>query len=177
MLGPAKGTGNEMAQWILKANGKVIPRRSSPQSGWRHSPTEKKREIFNGFIERRWGISTTPPKPTSKNSDDNEFEEYKDDDEAKRVIPDMEDTVNINGKLLNQHAAYDKILLSEVSLQLGENMSDRKVTKRVLVGLDGTVAGTYDTNPCLNTMIYMKLNPLMGNSKNTQQMLLLISGF
>jgi hypothetical protein len=27
VLGPAKGEGNEMAQWILKANGNVVPRR------------------------------------------------------------------------------------------------------------------------------------------------------
>lgn len=28
VLGPAKGKGNEMAQWILKANGKVVLRRT-----------------------------------------------------------------------------------------------------------------------------------------------------
>ena len=28
VLGPARGEGNEMAQWVLKANGKVVPRRS-----------------------------------------------------------------------------------------------------------------------------------------------------
>ena len=28
VLGPARGDGNEMAQWILKANGRVVPRRS-----------------------------------------------------------------------------------------------------------------------------------------------------
>ena len=28
VLGPARGVGNEMAQWILKANGRVVPRRS-----------------------------------------------------------------------------------------------------------------------------------------------------
>ena len=28
VLGPARGTGNEMAQWILKPNGRVVPRRS-----------------------------------------------------------------------------------------------------------------------------------------------------
>ena len=28
VLGPARGPGNEMAQWILKANGRVVPRRS-----------------------------------------------------------------------------------------------------------------------------------------------------
>jgi hypothetical protein len=49
--------------------------------------------------------------------------------------------------------AYDKILHSEVSLQLGENMTVGKVTKRA-IGPDGTVAGTYDENPYLNTMIY-----------------------
>ena len=156
VLGPAKGAGNEMAQWILKANGNVVPRRSSRplKVDELHSPTEiKKREIFNGLIERRWGTSINPPKPSSENSDDNEFEEYEDEDEAKRVIPNIEDTVDINGKLLNQSPAYDKILHSEVSLQLGENMSVGKVTKRAL-GPDGIVAGTYDENPCLNTMIY-----------------------
>jgi hypothetical protein len=38
VLGPAKGEGNDMAQWILKANGNVVPRRT-------HRPlkTEEKR--------------------------------------------------------------------------------------------------------------------------------------
>ena len=29
VLGPACGTGNEMAQWILKSNGQVVPRRTA----------------------------------------------------------------------------------------------------------------------------------------------------
>ena len=28
ILGPARGFGNEMAQWVLKSNGKVIPRQT-----------------------------------------------------------------------------------------------------------------------------------------------------
>ena len=155
VLGPAKGAGNEMAQWILKANGNVVPRRSSrPLTVAEiHSPTEiKKRNIFDGLIERRWGTSINPPKLLN-DLDDNEFEEYEDDDESRRVVPDIEDSVDANGKLLNQEPAYDKILRSEVSLQLGEHMSIGKVIKRAL-GPDGTVAGTYDENPCLNTMIY-----------------------
>ena len=28
LLGPARGVGNDLAQWILKANGRVVPRRS-----------------------------------------------------------------------------------------------------------------------------------------------------
>ncbi len=157
VLGPARGEGNEMAQWILKANGKVVPRRSSrPLTVAEvHSPTEiRKRSIFDGLIERRWGTSINPPKQTdAENLDDIEFEEYEDEDEPKRVIPDIEDTVDATGKLLNQQPAYDKILHSEVSLQMGESMTVGKVTKRAL-GPDGTVAGTYDENPCLNTMIY-----------------------
>ena len=71
-----------------------------------HSSTEiKKRKIFNQLIERRWGISINPPKPSSENSDDNEFEEHKDEDETKRVILDIEYTVDIHGKLLNQKPA------------------------------------------------------------------------
>ncbi len=64
VLGPAKGEGNEMAQWVLKANGNVVPRRSSRplKVDEIHSAMElKKRAIFDGLIERRWGTSINPP--------------------------------------------------------------------------------------------------------------------
>jgi hypothetical protein len=161
VLGPAKGEGNEMAQWILKANGYVVPRRSSRplKVDEIHSATElKKRQIFDALIERRWGTSINPPilplqNPIEGDLDDNDFEEYEDNDEPKRIVPDIEDTVDANGRLLNQQPAYDKILHSEVSLQLGDGMAVGKVTKRA-IGPDGTIAGTYDENPVLNTMIY-----------------------
>ena len=78
----------------------------------------------SGTIERRWGASIILPKPiSSENSDDNEFEEY--EDEAMRVIPDIEDTVGVNGKLLNQQPVYNKMLHSEVShLQLGDTIHE-----------------------------------------------------
>ena len=47
ILGPATGEGNEMAQWVLKANGNVVPRRTarSLHVDELHSPQEvKKRE-------------------------------------------------------------------------------------------------------------------------------------
>ena len=56
VLGASKGKGNEMAQWILKANGNVVPRQSPrPLTvAELHSPTERKtREIFNKLIQRR----------------------------------------------------------------------------------------------------------------------------
>ena len=53
-----------MAQWILKANGRVVPRRSLRplKVDEIHSPVEiKKREVFDKLIERRLGTPMTPP--------------------------------------------------------------------------------------------------------------------
>jgi hypothetical protein len=120
-----------------------------------HSVTEiKKREMFDGLMKRRCGTSINPPKyADSKDTDDNEFSECEDDDEPKRTVPDVEDAVDANGKLLNQQPVHKKILQSEVSLQLREGMTVGKVTKRAL-GPDGTVTGTYDENPMLNTITH-----------------------
>jgi hypothetical protein len=49
VLGPTRGEGDEMCQWILKANGKVVPRRSVRplQTAEIHSPSELvKRQVF-----------------------------------------------------------------------------------------------------------------------------------
>ena len=50
VLGAAREAGNEMAQWILKVNGRVVPRRSFRplRDDEIHSPVEiKKREVFD----------------------------------------------------------------------------------------------------------------------------------
>ena len=93
------------------------------------------------------------PPPVPKDDAELVFDEYKDDDESKQVVPDVEDTVDATGKLLNQQPAYDRIINTEVALQLEEEVTTGKVTRRVL-GPDGQVAGTYDDNPFLNTIIY-----------------------
>ena len=79
-------------------------------------------------------------------------EEYEDEDDLKRTVPNIDDTVDANGKLFNKHPEYDNILCSEVYLQMGESMTVGRVNKRAL-GTDGTVAGTYDENLCLNKMV------------------------
>ena len=144
-----------MAQWVLKANGNVVPRRTArPLTvAENHSATElKKRGTFDALVEKRWGTSMSPP-PVPKDDNESVFDEYEDDDEYKRVVPDVEDTVDVTGKLLNQHPAYDRIINAEVALQLEEEVTTGKVTRRAL-GPDGQVAGTYDDNPFLNTIIY-----------------------
>ena len=68
VLGPARGEGNEMAQWILKANGNVIPCRTlRPLTvAEQHSDSEiQKCKVFDALIEGRWGTSINPP-PTQR---------------------------------------------------------------------------------------------------------------
>jgi hypothetical protein len=38
-----------------------------------------------------------------------------------RVVPEIEDTVDANGRLLDQQPTYDRIINAEVHLQLGDN--------------------------------------------------------
>jgi hypothetical protein len=79
-----------------------------------HSVTElRKREIFNGLIERRWGTSINPPIVSVVSDTGNSSDEFEDEDEAARIVPDIDGTVDAKGKLLNQQPAYVKILHSE----------------------------------------------------------------
>jgi hypothetical protein len=69
VLGPAKSEGNEMAQWILKANGNVVPHCTvrSLQVDKVHSPNEiEKRESFDELIEGRWAHPSTRQKSKTK---------------------------------------------------------------------------------------------------------------
>ena len=152
VLGPARGAGNEVAQWILKANGRVIPRRSLRplKLDELHSPVEiKKRQVFDELIKRRWGSPMTP----SNTQQQTVFEKYKYHEQQGQPTLEVEDIVDSTGKLINQQPAYDQIINAEVQLQLGEEMITGKVTQRT-IGPDGQVTGTYDNNPYLNSIIY-----------------------
>eukprot|EP00957_Ditylum_brightwellii_P069945 5311835-Ditylum_brightwellii.AAC.1 len=61
----------------------------------------------------------TPPKCKELDTD-HFYEEYKDDDEPARMTPDIEDSVDVTGRLLNTMPAYGLLLNAEVSLQLGD---------------------------------------------------------
>ena len=152
VLGPARGAGNEMAQWILKTYGRVVPRRSLRPLNIDelHSPFEtKKREVFDELIKRRWGSPMTP----SNTQQQKVFKKYEDHEQQQQPTLEVEDIVDSTGKLINQQPAYDQIINAEVELQLGEEMVTGKVTQRT-IGPDGQVTGTYDNNPYLNSIIY-----------------------
>ena len=100
-------------------------------------------------------MSINPPKTQTTNDDKNEndFEEYGDDDEEPRLIPEIEDCTDANGRLLDQQPTYDKLINAEVLLQQADSRVSGKVKRRAL-GPDGTTTGTYDDNPQCNTVIY-----------------------
>ena len=156
VLGPARGEGNEMAQWILKANGNVVPRRTPRKltvAEIHSAEEEKKRKVFDALIERRWGTAFNPPNSQTTTSSDSNFEEYGDDDEDPRVVPETTEAVDSTGRLLDQQPAYDTLINAEVQLQLEDQMALGMVKRRAL-GPDGTTVGTYDENPYLNSVVY-----------------------
>ena len=141
-----------MAQWILKTNGRVVPRRSLRplKVDELHSPVEiRKREVFDELIKRRWGSPMTP----SNTQQQKVFEKYEDHDQQEQPTLEVEDIVDSTGKLINQQPTYDQIINAEGQLQLGEEMVTDKVTQRT-IGPNGQVTGTYDNNPYLNSIIY-----------------------
>ena len=65
ILGPAKGEGNEMAQWVLKPNDRVVPRRTARPLNDAEFFSEvaiRKRKIFDALIEEKLGTSMIPQK-------------------------------------------------------------------------------------------------------------------
>ena len=142
-----------MAQWVLKANGNVVPRCSLRplQTAEIYSDSEKKkRELFNKLIYERHGDSINVVLP---NTDRPVTERYEDGDEPARPIPDIEETVDANGRALNQLPAYDRLLNAEVQLQHDNRVTTGKVKHQAL-GPDGNMDGKYDNNPTLNSIMY-----------------------
>jgi len=158
VLGPARGEGNEMCQWVLKGNGKVVPRRSvrplNPSEI--HSEVEiRKRKVFDGLIERRHGTSINPPKPMKGEPETNEPNDAEDgaDIEPAGELPDIEDILDSTGKILNQQPMWDNMINAEIILQQGDKLQLGKV-KRRSIDDSGKTIGTYSDNPILNSIIY-----------------------
>ena len=111
VLGPAKGEGNEMAQWCLKANGNVVPRRTVRplKASEISSETEQtKRKIFDDLIQTRHGTSLYKKSNVEEVEEDSDepheeyLDEYGDSDEPPRFIPEIDDPVDAVGNALNQ---------------------------------------------------------------------------
>ena len=64
----------------------------------------------------------------------------------------MEDAVDSTGELINQQPMYDKMLNSEVSMQLNDMMSTGKFARRSM-GPDGRTTGSYNNDTMLNMVV------------------------
>ena len=147
-----QGAGNEMAQWVLKANSNVVARRSHCPLNMAesYSPVEqKKRDVFDELIQRRWGDSITPPNPNAHENETNED----DHNPTEEIDPVMEDAVDSTGRAINQQPLYDKLINAEVMLQQGDSKVKATVKRRT-IGPDGRTSGTYNDNPILNSVVY-----------------------
>ena len=134
VLGPARGEGNELARWVLKSNGNVVPHRTvwPLQLAELHSDTEKwKQAIFDALIERRWGSPmSTPNKDDMDTATDTEDNEVDDDETVMtKWHIDIEDSVDSQGKLMNQLPAYNHLLNTEIMVQAEEGQVSGKVIK------------------------------------------------
>ena len=91
VLGPARGEGNKMAQWVLKANGNVLPRCSLQplQVSEMHRPSEvQKHKFLNHLIKRRW--LKEPIKPMKMTSLEVEMKMTSSEVETKMTLSDVE---------------------------------------------------------------------------------------
>ena len=161
VLGPARGAGNEMCQYIMDERGNIIPRRTCRRLrvDELHNQTEQsKRDIFDALILKKYGSTFqpkyAPKKKKKKNASSAEtMQYYSDDHEESLECIEQEDIADAQGRLLNQQPMYDVLLHSELLLQNGDDYEVGKVARRA-IGDDGRVQGTYDPDPFLNTMIY-----------------------
>ena len=135
-----------MAQWIMKANGNVVPRHQLRplQIAEIHSDTEKaKRQVYDDLIKKRWGTSVNLPPSLGEKDKSDYFEENSDEVESPRSLPEQEEAMDLNGKSINQ----------QLQLQLENNIVADKVIKRAL-GPDGRAVGSYNDDDKLNSLIY-----------------------
>ena len=97
-------------------------------------------------------MQSHPPKVYKPLSSD-EFEEYEDDFEKPCVILEIEDSIDIKGRLLNQQPAYDRLINTEVQMQIRDGIQTGKVVQRS-VDPEGHLIGQHDDNSMLNSLLY-----------------------
>ena len=153
-LSPARGEGNEMAQWILKSNGNIVPCRSvralTPKE--KRSETEKQKQtIFTDLISKHWGDASQPPPFTDKQ--DSTMPTPDEDNEQVTSIPDFDDPVDANGQAIDLQPPYDTLIHTELMLPHNRIQQCTKVTQQTL-GPDLRTMGTYHPSMPLNTMLY-----------------------
>ena len=121
-----------MAQWILKKNGEIVPRRTCRRLRIDeiHSEVEKTKQAeFDKNILKIHGnsmsIPVSDPKPKPEDWSLDDFIEADEGDIPVRQLPD--DPVDASGKAVFEQPFYDAIIHAEVMLPQGEKMKSARV--------------------------------------------------
>jgi hypothetical protein len=162
VLGPAENAGNEMALWILKANGEVVSRqtvRKISQGEWNSKVEEERRKNYDSKIFQRYGdgLVLNQPEKESEQIEDTDFESlsyepYEDEIESPPIVPDYEERVDENGVVV-EVSSYDALISAELKTYIDGKEVNGKVIGR-LKDEDGNLVGQYDRNPLRNTAVY-----------------------
>lgn len=159
-----------MCQWILKANGHVVPCGTvcPLTEDEKHNPIVLKHQTaFDGLIERRWGSLIKPPKSENAKGKDMEWELYEDEEQTASQTLDIEDIVDAKGKIFNQEPVWDRMLRAEIAINRetpGAMVQSKGVAKRHAVTPTGKSMGAYDNNALPNTVVYEVEFGRMGKS-------------
>ena len=153
-LGPSVGVGNEACSWILKANAKVIARRTIRPLNMVevNSDIEKnKLKAYDSCIKELLGDGMK----ASANMEQNQPMDQDDDGDWEKVskVPEIDEPVDSSGKSIDQQPAYDKMIKCEVKLPHNGTYARGTVVGRS-VSDEGKTVGTYDENPYQNTIVY-----------------------
>ena len=153
VLGPTTNEGNQMAQAVLAATGRVVPRRTLRKltKAELFSETEKrKRKIFDDIILKKLGDSVCKPEKPIAGA----FVPYENEvDPAPVQLPDDNDPIDKDGTSVFEKPITDQWINAELKLPQGELLRNARVLGQSKDG-NGEPIGEYDPNPLLNTTIY-----------------------
>ncbi len=158
-LGPAKNEGNEMAQWVLKDNGKIFPRRTlrrlfpAELSLTNETEAEKRMQFTTSIRGILGDLILLPAAPPPKPMDEYwELEPYGDDVESPLAFleADLTDTA---GKPFIANSLTDTLFNAEVLLPLEDSQAIARVV-RGMVDSEGKLIGEHNDNPLLNTLVH-----------------------
>jgi hypothetical protein len=154
-LGPSTDIGPAMTAKILKANGQYVHRTTlrglTGEELW-DEDEKKTRKLFDAKIERRLGPSIKPEDFDNQNVDVKltNPDLYADDDQAESFAQDREDVPD---------NAYDTYIGAELTMQSGDKLTTVTVKRRKLDSF-GTATGKANSNPILDTQLYVLPNTL-----------------
>ena len=103
-------------------------------------------DVINDFIRRRWECAVTSERSGVK-ADGAFFIKHENNGEEPRIAPDIKESVDSTGRLLNQQAFYGKLVNAEVWLQSGELMQMGKVIG-MSINHEGAIDGSCNDSLC-----------------------------